>query len=131
MQSNGNAMTTKRRTLDLDTARVQTPAPDPVEAMRRQCAVAAYGAVKDADVEAMVTRLKELAMGGDLKAMRMYLEMIGTIGKHQVASQPPAESAGLSMVAGALRDLVDEVRLNRAVEERRKELGYEQGDGSS
>jgi hypothetical protein len=98
--------------LKLDDARAMTPPVNPVEAMRRQLAVSVFGAVKESDIEQMVTKLKDMAISGDHKAMKMYFELIGVMGKQAQAPPPPQSSN--TQIAEALRDLVDEIRVTRA-----------------
>jgi hypothetical protein len=100
--------------LKLDDARERTPTVNPVEAMRKQLAVAVYGAVKESDVEEMVGKLKELALAGDHKAMKMYFELIGVMGKQQPPPPAAGDNAGLKLMAESLRDLVDEIRIGKA-----------------
>jgi len=108
--------------LTLGRARELTPAVCPVEAMRRQLALAVFNSVKPQDVLDLANKLKEMAGGGDLKAMKLYFELV--LGKEQKAtSAPPAESAGLKMIGEAMRDLVDEIRVNRGLAaEKEREL---------
>ncbi len=102
-ESNG-----KHRSLTLDQARTLTPAVNPVEAMRRNLQMAVFGSVSEADMLAMANKLKEQAMGGDLKAMKLYFELM--LGKDQKPAPPPPTTG----IAEALRDLVDEIRVTRA-----------------
>lgn len=97
----------------LSEARELTPAVNPVEAMRRQLALALFGSVKEQDVLEMATKLKEMAQGGNLKAMKMYFDLV--IGKDQKVVRPSGDSAGLKLMAEAMQDLVDEIRINRAM----------------
>lgn len=96
--------------LTLELARELTPPVPPLEAMRRQLQLALFDGIKEQDVLDMATKLKEMAMAGDLKAMKMFLDL--AVGKDQKpAPPPPSPTAG---VAEAIRDLVDEIRISRA-----------------
>lgn len=106
-------MSEQRHSLRLSEAREQTPAVSPVEAMRRQLAVAVYGAVKESDVEQMVNKLKEQALGGDHKAMKMYFELIGVMGKQPPSPPPPQESTAIKQLAEVMENLVDEIRVSK------------------
>lgn len=99
-------------------ARALTPPVDPVEAMRRQAAVAAFGAVTEADVEQLVQKLKELALSGDHRAIKMYFELIGVMGGKPATQAQAAESGAIRLMAQALQDLVDEIRVTRARSQR-------------
>jgi hypothetical protein len=114
--------------LRLKEARELTPPVNPVEAMRRQLALAVFNGVKEADVTQMVEKLKEQAMGGDLKAQKMFFELIGAMGKQQ-AAPPPQDGAGLKMMAEALQDLVDEIRVAKAGPPRSKPAAPANGHG--
>ena len=96
-----------------------TPPVNPVEAMRRQLAVAVFGAVKETDVLALVHKLHAMAMEGDHRALKMYLELVGVMGKEKPA--PPASTAttekdspAIRQLAESLGNLVDEIRIGRA-----------------
>ena len=114
MSKNGN-----HHSLSLADARERTPAVNPVEAMRRQILVAVAQSVQPEDVVGVLNTLRERALGGDLKAMKMYLEF--TMPKQ--ASPAPAEAAGLKLMAEALTDLVDEIRINKAHAVKREQIG--------
>jgi hypothetical protein len=105
-QKNGN------RSLTLKEARELTPPVDPVQALRCQLQMALFNGVKEDDVVKMAEKLRDMAMGGDLKAMKMYFELV--VGKDRKEAAPPADSAGLRMMAEAMRDLVDEIRIAKA-----------------
>lgn len=100
--------------LKLDEARAATPPVNPVEAMRKQLALALFDAVKPQDVIDLALKLKEQAMAGDLKAAKLYLDLM--LGKDQPTPPPPAaaESQGLKQLAQAMHDLVDEIRIAKA-----------------
>lgn len=106
-----------RNTLRLDEARQLTPPVNPVEAMRRQLALALFDGVKEQDLLDMAGRLKEMAMAGDLKAMQLFFKLVLPAGE-KAAPPPPQDGAGLKAMADALRDLVDEIRVNRARDDR-------------
>lgn len=97
--------------ISLNEARELTPPVSPIEAMRRQLATAVFGSVSEKDVLAMTEKLKEMGMSGDLKAMKMFFDLV--VGK-DVKPTPPPSDAGANQVAEALRDLVDEIRVTRA-----------------
>lgn len=94
----------------LDDARELTPPVDPVEAMRRQLALTLFDAVKPDDVLTLANKLRDMAMAGDLKAMQMYLKLV--LPKDQ--APPREDSAGLRLMAEALQNLVDEIRISKA-----------------
>lgn len=99
----------KNDSLKLNEAQAMTPAVSPVEAMRKQLALALFDAVKPRDVIDLAMKLKEQAMAGDLKAAKLYLDLM--LGKDQ---KPTAEVPGMTLMAEALRDLVDEIRVTKA-----------------
>lgn len=105
-------MSEQRHSLRLNEAREQTPAVSPVEAMRRQLALAVFDAVKEKDLTDMVNLLKTQAQAGDLKAMKMYFELVGVMGKTQPPPPPPQDS-GIKQLAEAMQDLVDEIRVSK------------------
>ncbi len=100
-------MSEQRNSLRLGEARELTPPVNAVEAMRRQLSVALFGGVKEQDVVDMANKLKEMAQGGDLKAMKMYFDLV--LGKDAKPTPPPPPPA--VGIAEALRDLVDEIRI--------------------
>lgn len=104
-ERNGN------KSLSLAEARERTPAVNPVEAMRKQLAVSLFGGVGEKDMVALATKLKEMALGGDLKAAKMLIELVLPKEKPQAA----ANDAAANQVAEALRDLVDEIRITKAL----------------
>lgn len=87
------------------------PIDNPVEALRRQLAMAVFNGVKEQDVIDLAGKLKDMAMAGDHKAIKMYFELV--LGKNQTAAPAPAEPKELSALASAMRDLVDEIRVAR------------------
>lgn len=87
------------QSLKLAEARQRTPAVSAVEAMRSSLQLALFGAVTEADVAGMASKLKEMALAGDLKAMKLFFQMV------QSQSQQP-QTAGLEQ---AVHDLADEV----------------------
>jgi hypothetical protein len=123
-ERNGNG----RGTFSLNGARELTPPVNPVEAMRRQLALGVFGAVKEKDVTDLVSKLHAMAMEGDHKAMKMYFELVGVMGKNQQPPAPPAEGAGLKMMAEALQDLVDEIRISK-VQAQHEYAAIQNGDG--
>lgn len=88
--------------------------------MRQSLAVAFFGGVKAGDMEAMATKLKEMALAGDLKAMRMFMELAGLGSK---APSPPQEDSkaatAIAKLAESVSDMVDEVRIARGLAEKR------------
>lgn len=66
----------RRHTLNLREAEQRVPAVSAVEAMRRQLSLAIFGAIGESEVGAIVTKLKEKALGGDLRAMRLLFSLI-------------------------------------------------------
>jgi hypothetical protein len=116
----------KRGTLKLDEARAITPPVSPVEAMRRQLQLALFDGVKEQDVLTLANKLKEMALAGDLKAMKMFFELV--VGKEPKAAPPPSDGQGLKMMAEALQDLVDEIRVTKAREAKRiQHVGHANG----
>lgn len=113
MHDNGNG----RGTLNLKDAAALAPPVNPVEAMRRQLALALFGGVREQDVLDVAQKLKEMALAGDHKAMQMFFKLMLPDGK-ALASPPAQDSAGLRMMADALRDLVDEIRVSKATEKK-------------
>lgn len=104
--SNGN------HSLKLDEARKLTPAVDPVEAMRRNLALAVFGGVSEQDVMGIVGKIKEQALAGDHKAQQLLLKLV--LGDGKVApAQASTDGAGLRMMAEAIKDLVDEIRIDK------------------
>jgi hypothetical protein len=61
--------------LKLSEARERTPAVNPVEAMRQQLQLELFGAVKAADVQGIAAKLKDMALAGDLKAMKLFFQL--------------------------------------------------------
>jgi hypothetical protein len=102
--------------LNLAEARKLTPAVNPVEAMRKQLALSVYDNVNEKDIKAMMDKLKEMAIGGNLKAMQMYLKL--TIGEgNDKLPEPPMETPGVKQLAEAIENLVDEIRIAQAKQE--------------
>ena len=120
MHGNGNGK------LILDKARITTPPVSGVEAMRKQLALAVYGNVNDKDVADMMTKLKEMAMAGDLRAMQMWFKL--TVGDGKAAAAAPQEPAGVAALAEAIEDLVDEIRVAKAAPPKSKRLTTENDD---
>lgn len=121
-------MSGKNGKLILDDARRLTPPVNPVEAMRRSLALAMFNNVKETDVSALVDKLKEMAMAGDLKAMDMFFKLTTGAG----AKESPAasgDSAGLRMMADAIHGLVDEIRISKAPPPKsRNRLAHDEAD---
>lgn len=89
---------------------LQTPAVNPVEAMRRQLALGLMGSVSETDMGKLAAKLKEMALGGDLKAMKMLLDLM----MPKAEKETPPEPQGVKALAEALQDLVDEIRIGNA-----------------
>lgn len=89
---NGN---NNKKTVTLAEARQRTPPPDPVAACRNQLQLALFGAVSEGDVVQMATKLKAMAMEGDLRAMKLFFSLVtggggmSTPPAPQVQQQPP------------------------------------------
>jgi hypothetical protein len=71
----------KHRVLTLAEARKAAPAVNAAEALRQNFQLVLLKSVSDLDVKAMVDALKKRAMEGDLKAMKMLLELLTGGGK--------------------------------------------------
>src|SRR5688572_28429129 len=65
-----------RGTLRLADARQMTPKVSATEAMRQQLQLALFGAVTEQDVVGMAAKLKEMALAGDLKAMKLFFQLV-------------------------------------------------------
>lgn len=96
------------RQVNLREARERAPAVNPLEAMRRQLALGLFGAVKENDLAELAAKLKAMALDGDLKAMKLYFDLVMPKGEPEVAAS--SDSDGLRMMAASLRDLTNEVR---------------------
>jgi hypothetical protein len=114
-----------RRIPHLAQMRAQTPPVNPVEAMRKSLALALFGGVSEADVQALAVKLKDMAMQGDLKATKLLLDLI--LPKEQKPAAQAADSAVGGQIADVLRDLVDEIRIGRATQAPRQALSQEDG----
>jgi hypothetical protein len=88
-----------------------TPPVNPVEAMRKQLALAVFDKVSEKDIGEMMAKLKELALAGDLKAMKMFLQL--TVGDSK-PEKPEASPKGMQSLADAVQNLVDEIRITKA-----------------
>lgn len=97
-----------RKSLTLSEALARTPPVNPVEAMRQQLNLAIFDSVKASDVLDLANKIKEKAMAGDLKAARLYFDLV--LGKER----KPAPEPSTAGIADAIRDLVDEIRIARA-----------------
>lgn len=75
--------------LNLGAARQRTPAVSGIKAMQQSLQLVLFGAVTSKDVEAMATRLKEMALAGDLRAMKLFFQLV--MGSPQVQAAPPIE----------------------------------------
>ena len=73
--------------LTLAEARRRMPAVEAAAAMRGQLQLALFGAVTEDDVIGMAGKLKQMALAGDLRAMKLFFELV--VGKGQAA--PPAQ----------------------------------------
>jgi hypothetical protein len=104
---NGNG----NRSLSLREARELTPAVNPVEAMRKQLALALFDGVKEKDVLDVATKLKEMALAGDHKAMQMFFKLMLPDAKASPAPVDP--SGGLQAMARAIQNLADQVGVQR------------------
>lgn len=103
----------ERNGFSLKTLQKQTPRVNPVEAMRKQLALSVYDNVTEKDIGAMMSKLKEMALAGNLKAMQMYLKL--TIGEgNEKLPETPSETPGVAALARAIENLVDEVRIAKA-----------------
>jgi hypothetical protein len=114
--SNGSGNGNGRGTLILDLARQATPIVNPIQAMRKQLALAVYDNVKEQDISEMMSKLKEMALGGDLNAMKMWMKL--TIGDGN--EKAPKEETGVQALAEAVSELVDEIRIAKAEPPRSK-----------
>lgn len=81
--------TNGRNTLTLDEMRRRTPAVSGIKAMQQSLQLALFGAVTHRDVEAMAAKLKEMALTGDLRAMKLFFQLV--MGSSQVQAPPPIE----------------------------------------
>lgn len=104
-------MSEQKGKFSLSALQAQAPAVNPVEAMRRSLAMGVMGALTETDMAAMTAKLKEMALGGDHKAMKMLLDLAG-LGKP--APLAPPEPQGVKALADAIADLVDEIRVAKA-----------------
>jgi len=105
MQGNGN------NGFHVKEMALRTPPVSAMEALRRSMANAVAGAVTERDMDEIVKRLKEDAKNGDKKAMALFFKLVLGDGKEPKEEKEPK---GMSAVAEAIRDLVDEVRIAKA-----------------
>jgi hypothetical protein len=62
-----------------------------------------------------------MAIGGNLKAMQMYLKL--TIGEgNDKLPEPPMETPGVKQLAEAIENLVDEIRIAQAKQETKRKV---------
>jgi hypothetical protein len=115
-------MSESYRPVNLKDARAMTPAVNPVEALRRQLAMGLFNGVKEKDLADMAAKLKEMAMAGDLKAMKLYFDLVLPKEKDPPPPPPKDDSAGLRMMARSLSDLTDEIRISKAHQAKRQKL---------
>jgi hypothetical protein len=103
MRSTGNGVAERngshpqpRTTLRLAEARKETPAVDPVDAVKRSLVMAVYGQIGEEDVEEIVQTIVEKAKAGDRTAAKMMLDLITKSqgGKTQVIEKPVMVEAG-------------------------------------
>ena len=73
----------REHSLTLAEARRRTPAVEAAAAMRGQLQLALFGAVTEDDVIGMAGKLKQMAQAGDLRAMKLFFELV--VGKGQAA----------------------------------------------
>jgi hypothetical protein len=106
MQGNGKG------TLILDQARRLTPVVNPVEAMRKQLALAVYDHATEKDIGDMMGKLKEMALGGNLQAMKMWLKLTVGEGGEKGASAP--EPSAIGRLADSIEEFIDEMRVSFA-----------------
>lgn len=66
----------KKPSITLVEAKRLTPAVDPVEAMRRQLHLALFGGLTEGDMVACAKALKGAALDGDMRAMRLLLDLV-------------------------------------------------------
>lgn len=84
-----------RTTLRLAKAREDTPAVDPIEAVKRSLVTAVYGRIGEDDAEALVETIKKAAAEGDKRSQKLLLDLITkTSGKVQVIERPVMVEAG-------------------------------------
>ena len=86
----------RERPLTLAEARRRTPAVEAAAAMRGQLQLALFGAVTEDDVIGMAGKLKQMAQAGDLRAMKLFFELV--VGKGQAA--PPAQQQQVVIIDG-------------------------------
>lgn len=93
-----------------------TPPVNPAEAIRKAAALGLSGAMKEQDVADVYAKLKEMALAGDKKAMEMFFKLTLGSGKGEDGRANPVagEGQGMKMMAQALQDLVDEIRITKA-----------------
>lgn len=90
--------------LKLSEARAKTPAVNAVEAMRSSLQLALFGAVTEGDVAGMAAKLKEMALAGDLKAMKLFFQLV------EGGSKQAPQLGNLERAIGDLSDEVARIR---------------------
>ena len=93
-ERNGHAQ--PRTTLRLAKAREDTPAVDPVDAVKRSLVMAVYGKIGEEDVEEIVEGMVAAAKSGDKRSAKMLLDLVTKAqgGKTQVIEKPVMVEAG-------------------------------------
>lgn len=66
----------KRRALSLAEAEARTPPVSAVEALKGNLQIALFEGIGEADIAGMVAKLKEKALAGDLKAMKLLFDLV-------------------------------------------------------
>jgi hypothetical protein len=96
MHTSGNGQ--QRRTLSLRDAEALTPPVDAVKALQQSLQMALYNGVSEQDVAGVAGKLKEMAMAGDLRAMKMLFELV--IGAKGMAPAPPPAPPQVVVLGG-------------------------------
>jgi hypothetical protein len=92
--------TNRKNGLNLDEARQRNPPVSAVEAMRNSLQLALFGAVTENDVAGMATKLKEMASRGDLRAMKLFFDLV-TKSDHAPPPQPQQIAVVIQMPVAA------------------------------
>lgn len=85
----------ERTRFDLKDMERRTPKVGGVEAMRNSLQLALFGAVSERDVVGMAEKLKEMALAGDFKAMKLFFSLV----------QGPAQSGQVVSIQNAVVEL--------------------------